>query len=131
MAADLAHDRGHREGHEVGAGVDVEAHHRVDQPDAGHLDEVVARFAAALEAARDVVGQRQAALDDLVPLALNFHGVGRHGSQLPEHVRNIGVFVRTRDRTAGSSRCHLLEAARRAVSVMPKTLPVSLGSRPS
>ena len=72
VPADLAHDRRHRERHEVRAGVDVEPDHGVHQADAGDLHEVVARLTAAVEATRDVVGQRQAALDDAVTLTLNF-----------------------------------------------------------
>ena len=75
-------------------GLDVEPDHRVDQTDARHLNQVVSWFAPALEPAGDVIGQRQATLDDLVPLTLKFHRVGRHAGQLAEHVRNIGVFVR-------------------------------------
>ena len=121
MPADLPHDGGHRKGDEVGAGLDVEAGDSVDQSDASHLDQVVAWFAATLEAAGYVVGQRQTALDDLVPMPLEVRRVGINGSQLTEHVGNVSVFVGTRCRTADSSRCHLREPARRVVSVTPKT----------
>ena len=40
------------------------------RPDAGHLHQIVAGFAAPVEPAGDVVGQRQAPLDDAVTLAL-------------------------------------------------------------
>jgi len=43
-------------------------HHGIDQTAAGDLNEVVARLAAAVETARNVVGKRQASLDDAVPL---------------------------------------------------------------
>lgn len=95
MPPDLAHDRGHRERHEIGSGLDVEAHHRIDQPDPGDLDEVVARFAAALESPGDVVGQRQAPLDNLVAVALQLRRVRGKARQLTEHVRDIGVFIRS------------------------------------
>jgi len=54
---------------EVRACVDVEPDHGIDQTDPGDLNEVVARLAASVETARDVVGQRQASLDDAVTLA--------------------------------------------------------------
>src|ERR1700734_379839 len=81
MPADLAHDRGHREGDEVGAGFDVEAGDRVDQSDAGHLNQVVARFPTPLEAPGYVIGQRQAALDDLVSMTLKLRRVGVESGQ--------------------------------------------------
>ena len=96
MPPDLTHDGGHRERHEVRAGFDVEADDGVDQADAGDLNQVVARFAATLETAGDVIGQRQAARDDLVPVTLELRGVGVKGRQLTEHVGNVGVFVGTR-----------------------------------
>ena len=93
MPANLAHDRRHRERHEVRAGVDVEPDHGVDQTHPGDLDQVVARLAAAVEAAGDVVGQRQAALDDAVALAA---GTSPEPSGKPckfaEHVGDIRVF---------------------------------------
>ena len=73
VAADLSHDRGHPERNEIRSGVDVKAHHRVDQSDPGYLNQVVARFAPALEPASDVIGQGQAPLHDLFPLPLEFH----------------------------------------------------------
>jgi hypothetical protein len=42
VPAYLAHDRGHRERHEVGAGIHVESDDGVDQSDAGDLNQVVA-----------------------------------------------------------------------------------------
>ena len=53
-------------------GLDVEADYRVDQSDPGDLNQVITWFAPALEPPGDVIGQRQAPLDDLVPLALEF-----------------------------------------------------------
>ena len=74
VPADLAHDRRHRERHEVRTGVDVEPDDRVHQADPGDLDQIVAGLAAAVEAAGDVIGQRQASLDDAVALALELRG---------------------------------------------------------
>jgi len=58
MPANLTHDRGHRERHEIRAGLHVVPDDGIDQPDARHLDEVVAGLAATVEATGDVVGQR-------------------------------------------------------------------------
>ena len=58
VPADLAHDGGHREGHEVRTGVDVVADDGVDQPHPGHLQQILAGLPAAGEPAGDVVGQR-------------------------------------------------------------------------
>ncbi len=74
MPADFAHDGRHRERHEVRAGVDVETDHRIDQTHPRDLDQVVARLAAPVETPGDVIGQRQAALDDAVPLPLKIGG---------------------------------------------------------
>jgi hypothetical protein len=96
MPTDLPHDGGHRERDEVGAGFHVEARDGVDQSDASHLDQVVAGFSAALEPAGYVVGQRQTAFDDFVPMTLEVRGARVESSQLTKHVRNVGVFVGTR-----------------------------------
>ena len=96
MPADLTHDRGHRKGDEVGTGLNVKPRDGVDQSDASHLNQVVAGLTAALEAAGDVVGQRQTPLDDFVPMALEVRRFGVKTGQLSKHVGNIGVFVRTR-----------------------------------
>ena len=76
MPADFPHDGGHRKGDEVGARLEVEAGDGVDQSDPSHLNQVVARFAASLETTGDVICQRQAALDDLVPMTLEFRRIG-------------------------------------------------------
>ncbi len=96
MPANLAHDGGHRKRDEIRTGFDVEAGDRVHQTDASHLHEVVAWFAAALESAGDVIGQRKAALDDLVSMTLEIRRAGIKSRQLTEHVGNVGVFVGTR-----------------------------------
>ena len=73
VPADLAHDGGHREGDEIRTGFDVEADDGVDQSDARDLNQVVARFTAALEPPGDVIGQRQAPLHNLVAMARELH----------------------------------------------------------
>jgi hypothetical protein len=50
--------------------VDIEPNHRVHQSNSGHLHQVVARLATPVESAGDVIGQRQASLDDPVALTL-------------------------------------------------------------
>ena len=108
MPANLAHDGRYRERDEIRTGFDVEPGHRVDQADAGYLHQIVARFAAAFETAGDVVGQRQAALDDLVSVTLEVRRLGVKSRQLAEHIGNVGVFIGTRRfGTADSSRFHL------------------------
>ncbi|CFR99778.1 Uncharacterised protein [Mycobacterium tuberculosis] len=72
VSSDLAHDGRNREGDEVRPGLHVEANRGVDQPDPRDLNKVVTRFAATLEPPRDVIGQRQAPLNDLVPVPLEF-----------------------------------------------------------
>ena len=47
---------------------DVESVDGVEQPNSRHLNQVFERLAAVPEAARDVVGQGQATLDDCIPL---------------------------------------------------------------
>jgi len=93
------------------------------------LDEVVAGLATAVEATGDVVGQRQAPLNDLVSMTLELRRVPVQLRQLPEHVRDVGVLrVRPRGRTIGRPGTHLAEPARLVVKVMPNTCPSLLGS---
>ena len=44
----------------------IEPIHRIDETEAGNLDEVVVVLAATTEATGDVLGEREAAGDDLV-----------------------------------------------------------------
>ena len=92
MATDLTHDRRHRERHEIRTRVDVEPDHGIDQAHPSDLHQVVARFAATVESAGDVIGQRQASLDDAVPLPLNFAESSGTSAKLAEHVGDIRVF---------------------------------------
>ena len=62
------------------------------RPDARDLDEVVAGFTTPVEPAGDVVGQREAALDDPVPLALERRRIFGHALEFAEHVSDIRVF---------------------------------------
>ena len=91
VPANLTHDGRHRERHEIRTGVDIEPDHGVDQPDACDLNEVVTRLAAAVEAAGDVIGQRQAALHDAVTLTLKRRRPLLELGQLAEHRGNVRV----------------------------------------
>jgi hypothetical protein len=92
VPANLTHDGRHRKRHEIRPGVDIEPDHRVDQSHAGHLHQIIAGFAASVEPAGDVVGQRQASLHDPVTLALKLRrGVGQI-FELAEHVSDVRVF---------------------------------------
>jgi hypothetical protein len=129
VPSNFTHDGRHREGHEVRTGFDVEPDHGIDQTDAGYLDEVVARLATTIESTGDVVGQRQAPLDNPVTLALELRGVRRQRRQLPEHVRDVGILgIRPGRRTIGRSGTHFAEPARLVVRVMPKICPSPVGS---
>ncbi len=67
MAPHFSHDRGHGEGEEVRAALDVVAVHRVDEADAGDLHQILEGLAAAVEASSDVLGEGQAPGDDRFP----------------------------------------------------------------
>ena len=91
VPSDLAHDGRHRERHEVRPGVDIEPDHRIHQAHPRDLDQVVAGFSTPVEAAGDVVGQREAALDDPVPLPLKRRRIFGYALEFTEHVRDIRV----------------------------------------
>ena len=62
------------------------------RPDAGHLHQVVAGLTAPVEPAGDVVGQRQAPLDDPVALTLELRRLLGQLLKLAEHVGDVRVF---------------------------------------
>ena len=68
----------------------VEADHR-RMTDPRHLNQVVAGLTAPVEPAGDVIGQRQASLDDPVPMPLELRRFRFQLGQFPEHVRDVGV----------------------------------------
>ncbi len=79
---------------------DVEPDHRIHQAHARDLDQVVAGFPAPVETAGDVVGQRQAALDDAVALPLKGRRIFGYVREFAEHIGDIRVLrVRARRRT--------------------------------
>ena len=65
MAFDFPDDGGYGVGGEVVAVFGVEAVDGFDEADGGDLDQVVEGFAAAVEALRQMLGQRQPGLDGL------------------------------------------------------------------
>ena len=89
---DLPHDGGHREGDEVRPGVDVVADDGIDQSDPRHLHQIVAGFAASVEAAGDMVGEREAPFHDPIAMTPELRRIGFQFGQFPEHVGNIGIF---------------------------------------
>ena len=66
VALELAEDGRHREAGELGAATGLEAVDRLDEPDAGDLDEVVERLLAVAVAAGELACEREVALDQLV-----------------------------------------------------------------
>ena len=66
MALELAEDRRRRVARELGSAAGLEAVDRLDQPEAGDLHEVVERLVGVAVAEREVAGERDVALDQLV-----------------------------------------------------------------
>ncbi|GLY42961.1 hypothetical protein Amsp01_089840 [Amycolatopsis sp. NBRC 101858] len=98
MSADFAHDGRHGEGQELAALAGVEPVDGVDQPRAGHLQQVLEGFAAAAEASGDVFGQREVLGDQLGAEGVTTGVLGREPGSFGEHREEVGVF-------AGPSRC--------------------------
>jgi hypothetical protein len=69
IALELAQDRRHGERREGGPSVGVVAVDRFDQAETGHLQQIVERLPGAAVAARQLAGQRQKAVDELLPRA--------------------------------------------------------------
>ena len=65
-ALELAEDRRRRVARELGSAAGLEAVDRLDQPEAGDLHEVVERLVGVAVAEREVAGERDEALDQLV-----------------------------------------------------------------
>jgi hypothetical protein len=66
VSAHLPHHGRHGKRQEIRTVVDIEAVHRLNQTHPCHLNEIFVRFSAVLEAACDVVSQRQTAFNDQV-----------------------------------------------------------------
>ena len=71
VSTDLAHHGRYGERKEIGPVVDVVAVDGPNQTKARSLDEIVKRLAAVTEPPRDVISERQAALNDLGALTRN------------------------------------------------------------
>ena len=105
MTADLAADRRHGEGEEVGAALGREPVDRVDQPDRRHLHEIVQRLAAAREPAGDVLGHRQVPGDQYVAHRLPTGVVGGERGVLGQQRDEVAVLGVGRGHRGGAPAC--------------------------
>ena len=90
---DLADDRGRGVGGELQAAPGLEAVQGVDEADAADLDQIAERLAAAVEAARDVLDDRQVAAHELVAQRGPPGRVRGHGRELAQHVADVLALV--------------------------------------
>ena len=94
----LTGDRRHREGQEVDTSLGLEAVHREDQAQRGHLLQVVGVLAPVAVLARDVLGHRPVARDQVVAQLRPTGAVGSQRAALDEQSRQVLVPVALDDR---------------------------------
>ena len=92
VSANLAHHGRHSERYELVTVVDVEPVDGVEQTNSRHLDQVLERLTAVSEPPSDVVGQRQAALNDRISVPLTLDRIRFDCRQTAKHIRDIRVF---------------------------------------
>ena len=93
VALDLAQDRRHRIAREGDLALEVEAVDRLDQTEAGDLEEVVEGLLGALVAARELARERQEALDE--HLAIDRIALIQIAGEEGAILRNPGDVVRS------------------------------------
>src|SRR5437763_3882147 len=91
VATNLPGDGGHRKGQKVCTALGFEAVHGMDQTDGGDLNEVLQRFTAASEAAREAFGQWEVTADQLLAQLLAFGIVSSQRGIAALHANKIRV----------------------------------------